>query len=43
MLTTILPEHLLDVRRVFVGGYSTAGPSFAGTSYPPRVVLHKDT
>ena len=41
MLTTVLPEHLPDVRRVFVGGYSRRGllSQVRATCTSPRVVL----
>ena len=39
MLTTVLPEHLPDVRRVFVGGYSRRGLLSQVRATPPRVVL----
>ena len=38
MLTTVLPEHLLDVRRVFLGGYSRRG-LLSQVRATPRVVL----
>ena len=39
MQTTVLPEHILDVRHVFVGGYSRRGLLSQVRATPLRVVL----
>ena len=39
MQTTVLLEHILDVRRVFVGGYSWRGLLSQVRATPLRVVL----